>query len=439
MSRTDWDLRDFAHGSRASELGGISTRMTLFLFLLCAMVAAGLWWASVAVIEEVSRAEGRVIPSGKAQGIESLEGGIVSEILVRDGQEVAAGDSLLRIDTTGAGANLGELNAQRNALLARAARLEAEAESLSRPAFERAGLVPTAPIVMREQALFDSRLAAIDSQRAVIAAQIDQREQEITELDRSIIRVGESLVLIEEEIALRTSSGVVPRAQIIPLERDRTAKRQEQDGLESQRDQARGALREARARLAELELNWRQEVSSERADTLNELSVVEEAIKRADDVVRRADLRAPVAGFIADLAVNTVGSVIAPGEEIMRIVPLGETLEVEARVRPEDIAFVRPGLEASIKLTAFDFTIYGSLPGRVVQVAVDSRTDEQSGETYFPVIVETDETQLTHEGQTHEIRPGMVASVDVLTGQRTVLDYLLKPFRKARLEALRER
>ena len=162
-------------------------------------------------------------------------------------------------------------------------------------------------------------------------------------------------------------------------------------------------------------------------------------MKRASDVLERTSLRAPVGGVVSALNVNTLGSVIAPGEEVARIVPADDTLEVEARVRPEDIAFIRLDLPASVKLTSFDFTIYGALEGRVVRIGADAERDEATGETYFPIIVQTDSDTLTRNGQSHEIRTGMIASVDILTGERTVLDYLLKPLRKTRLEALRER
>ncbi len=436
MSARDWDPGAFSDGPAAKASARARTAL---LGVLAALLAAALVWASQARIEEITRAAGRVIPSGRAQVVQSLEGGIVADIAVREGEGVAVGQTLVRIDDTRSSADLGELSARRLALTARAARLAAELSEAAAPDFAGTTIAPESPLALRETALFDSRRASHFGQRAVLEAQIGQRQQEVTELARAIERMDETLALLDEEIALRRASGVVSRAQILPLERERSETRQRRDTLQSDRDQAAGAAQEAEARLTELTLQRRAEISTERAETLNELAVIDEAIRRATDVVTRADLRAPVAGIVSALNVNTIGSVIAPGAEVLRIVPAEEQLQVEARVRPEDIAFLRPDLPASVKLTAFDFTIYGALDGHVLRIGADSETDPQTGEVYFPILVETAGNALERAGARHEIRPGMVAQVDILTGERTVLDYLLKPFRKARAEALRER
>lgn len=437
--RSEWEMRDFATGRKAAGLGRSSGALTMMLLLLVAVAAAAIGWAHWARIEEVARADGKVVPSGRSRIVESLEGGIVREILVSEGDLVTAGEVLVRIDDTGSAANLGELAVQRDALLARLHRLAAEAADAMELDFSGTGIAPDAPVALRESALFDTRLASYVGQRAVAEAQIDQARQEITKIDASKLRVEESLALLAEEIEIKTSSGVVPRAQILPIERERAAKRQEGDDLTSQIVQAQAALREAEARLRELELERRAEISAERAEAQNKLGVIEESIKRASDVVSRATLRAPVNGVVTNLGVNTIDEVIRPDEEVLRIVPMDDTLQVEARVRPEDIAFIRPGLPAKVKLTSFDFTIYGALEGRVARIGADAETDEATGVTYFPIIIETETGVLEHSGERYEIRPGMVASVDILTGERTVLDYLLKPLRKARAEALRER
>jgi adhesin transport system membrane fusion protein len=363
----------------------------------------------------------------------------VAGILVAEGDRVDAGQDLVRIDDTGTSAELGELQAQQAALRARAHRLETELTEAEDLSFASLGLDEDDPRALQERALFDSRRASYVSQRAVLEAQVLQRAQEIEELADGLARTAESLALLDEEISLREASGVVPRAQIIPVERERTAMRAEGDRLESRRVQAEAALLEANARLTELDLLRRAEINAERSETLNNLSIIAESLRRAEDVVTRATLRAPVPGIVSALNVNTIGEVIAPGEEVLRIVPEGEGLEVEARLRPEDVAFVRPDLPAKVKLTAFDFTIYGALPGHVVRVGADAEQDEATGQTYFPIVVATDDTALVRGDEVLEIRPGMVAQVDILTGERTVLDYLLKPFRKAGAEAMRER
>ncbi|MEP0962784.1 MAG: HlyD family type I secretion periplasmic adaptor subunit [Roseobacter sp.] len=435
MSDAEWEFGPT--GGRQKQ--GRGWALTLFLLVLVVFGAGAVTWAAWARIEVVARAQGVVVPSGRARSVESLEGGIVREILITEGDPVTAGQVLIRIDDTGASAGLGEITARRVAMQAKALRLQAELRGQSAPDFTTLGLTEDNPLALREMALFDSRLAADLSQRTVLASQVAQRSQEIDELTSALARIDESLVLLDEEIALRTASGVVPRAQIIPIERERTVKRQERDSVLSRRAQAETALGEAEARVHELNLNRRAEINTERSETLNELSVLDETLKRASDILQRTNLRAPVLGIVSVLNVNTLGSVIAPGEEVARIVPAGDQLEVEARVRPEDIAFIRLELPAKVKLTSFDFTIYGALEGKVIRIGADAERDETTGETYFPIIVRTDLNTLSRNGETHEIRTGMIASVDILTGERTVLDYLLKPLRKARLEALRER
>ncbi len=439
MSDREWELVDFARGADAARLRRSSAWLLPVFLGLIAIVACAIAWASLARIEELARATGRVVPSGQARVVESLEGGIVREILIREGDTVEAAQVLIRLDDTSSAASLGELRAQQQALRARALRLEAELSGAEAPDFSQADIDPASSLAVRESALFDSRTASYLGQSAVLEAQVQQRIQEIAELDAALDRVAENIALLDEEIQIKTDSGIVPRAQILPTERERTARRQERDALSSQREQARAALSEANARVTEAELQRRAEINIERSDTLNQLSVIEESIKSATDIVNRAALRAPVDGVVSSLNVHTIGSVIAPGEEVLRIVPADDSLLVEARAKPEDVAFIRPGLPASVKLTSFDFTVYGALEGEVLRVGADAEQDEATGEIYFPIIVATQSNALEKGAQRLEIRPGMVASVDILTGERTVLDYILKPFRKARFEALRER
>ncbi|MDB6178721.1 HlyD family type I secretion periplasmic adaptor subunit [Paracoccus sp. Z330] len=436
---SEWQLREFTRGRGAARSARGSWLLTAMLLTLLTMMIAAIGWASWATIEEVARASGRVVPSGRARIVESLEGGIVRAIHVAEGDTVSKGQPLVTIDDTSSSANLGEFLAQKSALQARSIRLDAEAAGAEGLRFAGSDIDPESALALREVELFASRLASYRGQRAVLSAQITQREQEIAEFEQSLPQIAHILALLDEELALRTRSGVVSRAQLLPLERERATKKQDYDATTGKLVQARAALAEAQARVTELDLQRSAEISSLRSETLNQLAVVEESIRRARDVVDRANLRAPVAGIVSALNVNTIGSVIAPAEEVLRIVPDNDRLQVDSRARPEDIAFLRADLPAKVKLTSFDFTIYGALDGTVTRVGADAEQDDATGEVYFPVIVETSDSTLTHAGKEFDIRPGMVASVDIMTGQHSVLDYLLKPFRKARLEALRER
>jgi adhesin transport system membrane fusion protein len=437
--KDDWDVMDFAQGRDAAKLRRASRGGVAILVVVALMIAGAIVWASMARIEEVARAQGTVVPSGRARTVETLEGGIVREILVREGDTVAAGQVIARLDDTGSSSSLGELRAQQQALRARALRLEAELNGADAPDFTASSIPADSALAIRETALFESRTASYLGQRAVLDAQRQQRTLEISELGAALDRVVENIALLEEEILIKTESGIVPRAQLLPVERERLAKLQERDALRSRQEQARSAQTEADARLQEIDLQRRAEINIERSDTLNQLSVIDESIKSATDIVSRAALRAPVAGIVSVLNINTIGAVVAPGEEVMRVVPQEDNLQIDARARPEDVAFLRPDLPAKVKVTSFDFTIYGSLDAVVHRVGADAEQDEATGEIYFPIIIETTSNTLSRNGESFEIKPGMVATVDILTGERTVLDYILKPFRKARLEALRER
>ena len=242
MSNRDWELVDFAQGREAASVRRSSGWVFAVLLGLLLIVGCALLWASLARIEELARATGRVVPSGQARVVESLEGGIVRDILVREGDTVTAGEILVRLDDTSSAASLGELRAQQVALRARALRLEAELAGADTPDFSSAGIDPDSSLAVRESALFDSRTASHLGQSAVLDAQVQQRVQEIAELDAALDRVAENLALLDEEIQIKTDSGIVPRAQILPVERERSAKRQERDALSGQREQARAAL-----------------------------------------------------------------------------------------------------------------------------------------------------------------------------------------------------
>lgn len=439
MRSRAWEMREFASGADAARERHAAATLTTLLALALGLAAAAVVWAATATIEEVARAEGRVIPSGDAQIIQSLEGGVVESIDVAEGDRVAAGDVLLRIDDTRADADRGELLARRRVLALRAARLQAEADGADVVTFPSALESALPDAAARERVLFEGRREALARQTEILEEARLQSAQEVAELLAGADAIARSIALLDEEIRLQTDSGVVPRARIIPLERERNERQRELAAIRSDAQQTRGEERAARARVAEAALNFAAQAREALAEALGELSVLEETLRSAQDVVRRSALRAPVDGVVTALSVNTIGGVIRPSEEVLRLLPSDAALQVEARVRPEDIAFVRPGLPATVKLTAYDFTIYGALDGVVARVAADAELDERTGESFFPVIVETETSALVHDGAALDIRPGMVAQIDVLTGTRTVLDYLLKPFRKARFEALRER
>jgi adhesin transport system membrane fusion protein len=440
MSASWRDLRYARHRVQA-EVIGPSRLAYVVLVLVAAFFVVAVLWAKYTVIDEVTRGEGRVIPSSKIQVIQNLEGGIVKEMLVQPGELVEPGQVLMRLAAVGFGSDLGELEARSRTLTARIARLTAEAEGteLRLPA----ELVAQDPDAARaERELMQSRRESLEVQIAILEDQVAQRRQELLELEHKVKQARESLGLINEEIGITrplVNSGVVPRIDLLRLRREANDLQGEIEASELAIPRAESAMKEASQRIEEKYLAFRTEAQTELNEARSELASVQERLTAAQDRVQRTEIRSPVRGLVKTLHVRTIGGVIRPGMDIMEIVPVDDTLLVEARIRPSDIGFLRPGLEAMIKFTAYDFSIYGGLRGTLESISADSIVDEQTNESYFLVTLRTDENKLTRKGVDLPLMPGMVASVDILTGKRSILDYLLKPILKTQSRALTER
>lgn len=435
MSRLDEvfanDLRAALDQRRQAGLWGV------LLAALGLLGALGIW-ASLAELEEVTTGAGRVIPSSQIQVVETLEGGLVAEIFVREGDVVAPGDPLLRIDDTGFAARLGELEKQRAALKIRVQRLQAEAEGHQLDLRED-GQAP--PEAARELALFEARRIALRQELSVIEQQLSQRQLEKAELQTRLESAGVSASLLDEELARArelAEAGAYPKMDLLRLEREARGGQLDVAVLKASIPRAEAAITEASARRDSAVLGFRARAHEALTQTQTELTILEETITSARDKVRRTVLRAPVRGIINKFSVATIGAVVSPGENLSEIVPLEDTLLIEARIRPQDVAFLYPGQSARVRVTAYDYTLYGDLPGTVERIGADTVTDED-GQTYYRVILKTERNWLGTESSPLPILPGMVVSASILTGNKTVLDYLLKPIIKARSEAFRER
>jgi adhesin transport system membrane fusion protein len=438
------DDLDFATEYNSAMHKGPPTSTIVFLATISVMFVVFLVWASLAKLDEVTRGEGRVIPSSKNQVVQSLEGGIVEQLNVRAGDLVKKGDILLRIDDTGFSSNLGELRAKQNSLNAQIARLrhELSAEIGAKLVFtpELRKLAPRT--VAAELQLYDARQRSLKSQINVLNERVSQRKRELSELDANMARISENLKLAREEEKIKeplAKRGIVPKTDVLRLKREIA----DLDGQLKTSTQAiprlQAAIREAEALMGEQTLKFRQEAQAEFSQRTAELAIVEESLRAATDRVVRADVRSPVDGIVNSMNVNTIGGVVRAGETLVEIVPMEESLLIETKVRPADIAFVHPDQPALVKITAYDFSIYGGLEGVVKTISADSSVDEVSREVFYLVTIKTLSNQLGGQKNKLSIIPGMVASVDILTGKKSVLDYLLKPINKARAEALRER
>jgi membrane fusion protein, adhesin transport system len=402
-----------------------------------AVVALLLLWATLAHVDEVTRGEGKVISSRQLQLVQSFDGGVVTQILVREGEVVEKGQLLLTIDATRATSGARENAAQGFALQARLARLRALAEgaSFNPPAAKGED---ERRIVEEERRLYEMRRTELSTTLSISQQQLAQRQQELAEMRSRKSAAERGLDLSQQELT-RTrpllASGAVSEVDIIKLERDvaRTRGESEQAGAQIQRVLA--AINEAQRKVQETELTFRNEARRELAESMGRLNALNESAVALNDKVDKSQIKSPVRGRVQRLLANTVGGVVTPGKDIVEIVPLDDVLVLEAKVNPRDIAFIHPGQPATVKFTAYDFSIYGGLDATVENISPDTVIDEK-GNAFYLVRVQTKQASL---GDKLPIIPGMTAEVDVLTGNKSVMSYLLKPVLKVKEQALRER
>ncbi len=436
----EWDTSAFIYDPRMDQNGIRRVYFWVFLILSLLLFSTAIAWAARADLDEVTRGQGRVIPSGKIQVVQSLEGGIIEEIPVSVGQLVSKGDILLKIDDTGFAADLGELEARKYGLDGKIARLNAEITGRGSISFAEDIMANAPGIVSSEQALFRSRRTMLENSLRVLRSRKEQRRQERSELEGKVNRLKNELDIARQNLDMNLGvQDIIPRSEILNLRKEVSTLEGEISTTRSGILRADAAINEADQLIASERSNFREQAQSELTDARSELNILDAGTQAADDRVDRAELRAPVDGIINEIHVNTVGGVVQPGKDLIEIVPASDNLLIEARIRPKDIAFLTPNQQARVSITAYDFSIYGSLDGVVERIGADSLTDEQSGETYFPIDIRTEIAKFEKDGKTLPVVPGMVASVDIITGRKTVLQYLLKPVNKAKYEGLRER
>ncbi|MDP9422343.1 MAG: HlyD family type I secretion periplasmic adaptor subunit [Pseudomonadota bacterium] len=395
--------------------------------LIIVSVAIGfavfLLWAALAQVDEVTAGTGKVIPSSKVQLIQASEPATVAELLVRSGQRVSRGQLLARLDNP----QSRQVQAETEALEARSARLAAEGGGASSSA-----------LAGEEAALSTVRRQALSSRVAALRSSAEQRRREAAEAAATISSLTRSLALAQENVDRLeplAAKNIVPKTELATAQREvvdlqgRIAAAREQQG------RAMAAVSEALSQASEASFTFRQDALNERSQVQQKLAVNVESLRGS----RGFELRSPVDGVVNDVQVTTIGGFVQPGEKVMEVVPMGDKLLVETRVKPADIAFIKVGDKALVKITAYDFSTYGGLDGKVVQVSADSIYDEVEREAYFIVIVETQRAYLEKAGRRLPITPGMMTDTQIITGRKSVLSYLLKPVLKARSDALRER
>lgn len=408
------------------------------LYGMAVLLVCSLVWMGWAQIDRVVHTQGRVIPSAKQQLVQHLEGGIVSKVFVREGDTVVAGQNLVAVSDLMATSSRGEKRVRMEGLMARAGRLQAEADganSFSPPA----GLSRTAPEVLNEIASFDARKAKLAQSVRVIEEQLAQRRQEVTEQEGRRRGLGVELEVARQQLTLVTN--LLAKNAASQLEVLDVRARFERLGSQLRETEAaaprlESATQELQARLAEVQAQFRSEARSALAEARVELQRLQQELGADDDRVRRTVLVAPVAGTVNKLMANTVGGVVRPGDTLMELTPADAAMAIEARVAPGERGSLAVGQRVIVKVAAFDYTSYGTLEGQVTEISADSLVDER-GERYFRLGIVVDPASAHAFGQT--VTPGMTVSADAVTGSRTVLQYLLSPIRGLAATALRDR
>ncbi len=412
-------------------------RARALLYGVAIVLCILLMWAALAKVDEVARGEGRVIPSQQLQVIQSYDGGVVEEILVHEGQEVNKGDLLLRIDSTRFVSTFRENRAEFLSLQARSARLVAL--TTHAPFVLPDELMKAAPdIAEHERTLYESNRKELEEQINIATSQLEQREQELREVRAKLVQVTRTLELANQELTVTKpllTSGAVSEVEILRLEGTVSNAQGARQQTLAQEQRLQSAVEESQGKLREVELmesnKWRAELS----ETLAKLSSLSETSTGLADKIKFAEIRAPVHGTVQRLYTNTVGGVVQPGHEVVEIIPLDDALLIEAKVAPKDIAFLHPGQKAIVKFTAYDFAIYGGLTGTLEHISADTMKDDKEN-VFYLVRVKTDRSGFD---ASLPIIPGMTTQVDILTGKKTVLSYLLKPVLRAKQNALTER
>ncbi len=404
------------------------------------LLMVGLTWAYFAELEEFAVVEGEVVPQGKVKTVQHLEGGIVEEIFVRDGDTVSEGDPLINLDLGSGGTNIEELQVRvDNALLVNA-RLNAEAtgDILEFPA-DVAERRPSMVVTQRQT--YEARISELESSLGILRDQVRQKELEVDELMAQQNAIATNSRLAQERLQLSASllqEGLTARMEHLELEAEVQSLEGELNSINQSIPRAQSGVEEAQGRIEEAEARFRREAKEELSENEQSMDRVQELLDQANQQGVRAEIKSPADGIVQNMINNTIGGVVRPGEIILEIVPTGDALVIEARLNPTDRGYVELGQAALVKISTYDFARYGGLDGKVISVAPDSSTDED-GEPYFTVIVETDRSYIGSSEGELPITPGMQATVDIKTGTRSVVEYLIKPVLKLQHEAFRER
>ena len=438
MSGSTKDL-DFMGDLEAIAKRGGRWWGSVLLFAIIAFFIVFIVWANWAELDRVTRGQGQVIPSRQIQVVQNLEGGIVSRIYVREGDVVEQGQPVMQIDNTSFVAAFREAEVSRMALIAMLARLDAEIFG-EEPQYPDSIMSSYPNVVAAENALLQARTRELKGKLETLLQRAFQREQESAELKSRIRNYEKSRKLIEQEIEIITPNiqrGSTPKIELVRLNQRLTTLDGDLNGARLALPRIQASLKETKTQMESERAAFLANAQEQRNQIQTQLARLEESSAADRDRVARTEVKAPVNGVVNSIMITTEGGVIQPGMPLMEIVPIDDSLIIEARISPKDVAFLRPGQAVQVKLTAYEFARYGSLDGEVTNISADTMTSED-GQKVYEIMVRTDKSYLGTEDDQLPIIPGMVAEVDILTGKRTVLEYLLVPIDRAKQRALRE-
>jgi adhesin transport system membrane fusion protein len=437
--------RDLWIDPAETEREGIQRFGHILLGAILIVVFSFLIWAYFADLDQITRGEGKVIPSSQTQVIQSLDGGTLAEMRVREGDVVEKDQVLLVVDNTTAIYSLSELKQRYYISSAAIARLQAEIAGKDGPDeidFPDE-IVKNAPEkIAQEKNQFIISQGQLSAQLSTLRDQLEQRKQDINAISTKISSARAGLDVAEQQVAIlgpAVRAGAASKVDLLKAQQEAQNYRSEMANAQASLPGSKSALAEAQSKVAEAVATHKAEAAGELAKQQSDLASVTESMKEATAKVGRTELKSPVKGTVKEIKTRTTGGVIQPAQDIMEIVPIEDTLLIEAQIRPQDRGFIAPNQQAKVKITAYDYSIYGGLDAVLEQISADAIENDKK-ELFFRVRLRTDKNFLVgKQGEQLPIIPGMTATVDILTGHKTVLEYLLKPILKARETALTER
>ena len=437
LSKKDYE---FMNSLSAAVLEAAPTRLRAVLYFWIFAILAFLIWANFAYIDEIARGDGEVIPSGENQMIQNLEGGIVEEILVKEGDAVDKGQVLLKIDNQKSISSYSSNEIKAEALQAKILRLEAESngEDFQVPEDVKKRL---GQFIENERSLYETNKKELDSKLSALREKLVQRKQELQEAYSQRDHLESSYSMISKEVRMTrpmVAKGVRSKIDFLQLQREANEIASKYDAAKKSIPRLKSAIKEVQNNIKETKLNFQSQAKEKMNEALAELRSLRATSTALEDQVTRTIVKSPMKGIVQKLYVHTVGGVIKPGQDIMEIVPSDETLLIKVRIKPKDIAFIYKGQRAIVKFTAYDFAVYGGLEGKVVQISPDSIKDEE-GNVFYEVRIKTDKNYIGRHGKKLKIIPGMTTTVDIITGKKSVLDYILKPILKTKQYTFTER